>query len=302
MPIVIGICDDEDEIIEHSECESESDDESESEHCSEEEKDEEEINSNTVLAILSNYETDINTNDFNIIQIPVLNINYNDFIKLAFNNQELFNIFMMDRLFKYLKLSLVNTFLTEYERKENINRNLMDPSLKIKLIKEFCFDNLSNIIEKYETLNLKEFNVSIGSMDQTKRSVTSKINMKLYSNILSIGIIIQFSFKIYHFSNREPKIIYYIRMTGQHSHPHDHHHHDHHHHDHHHHDHHHVTGSTGCTGATGATGSTGCTGATGYHHHHHNHHHVTGCTGTTGTTGSTGSTGATGSTGDTGPI
>jgi hypothetical protein len=218
MPIVIGTHCDENEIIEHVEHEEKEDDD-----------DEQEI-SPIDLAILYNYTANINTNDFNIISIPELKINYKDFIKLAFNNQEVFDIFMMDRLFKHLKISLVNTFLTEYERKENTNRNIMDPSLKINLTKEFYFDSLSNIIKKYETLNLKEFNVSVGSTtNANRRSITAKINIKLYSNILNIGIIIPFSFKIYHFSNREPKIIYYIRVRDDHHHYHDHNdHHDHH--------------------------------------------------------------------------
>jgi hypothetical protein len=226
MPIVIGIDGDENEIIEHVE-----DFEYFEEEDVEPEENMDELNNGHAvdLAILCNYEANMNINDFNTIEIPALNINYNDFVSLAFNNPELFDIYMMDRLFKHLKLSLVNTFLTEYEKKQNTTRNIMDPSVKIKLIKEFSFTNLSNIIKKYETLNLKEFNVSIGSTSSKKGSITAKINIRLYSNIVNIGIIIPFLFKIqdipdkltndneditYDFSNREePKIVYYVELT-----------------------------------------------------------------------------------------
>lgn len=253
MPIVIGIHHDENEIIEDLE-----DEEEEEENGDEEdEEDEEETvdfdNEYAIdLAILCNYEANLNPSDFNTITIPSLTINYNDFVKLAFNNNpEVFDIYMMDKLFKHLKMSLVNTFLTEYEKKQNTNRNMMDSSVKIKLIKEFSFDNLSNIIKKKETLNLKEFNVAIGSTHAKQRSISAKINTHLYSNILGIGIIIPFLFKIqniphkltnenenisYDFSNREHKIIYYVEVN-------DHNHHTHHthntHHTHHpHHPHH----------------------------------------------------------------
>jgi len=258
MPIVIGTDCDENEIIEHHE-------DVDFEYF--EEDDVEEIDELNIeyaidLAILCNYEANINTNDFNTIQIPALNINYNDFINLAFNNPKLFDIYMVDRLFKHLKLSLVNTFLTEYEKKQNTTRNMMDPSVKIKLIKEFSFNNLSNIIKKYETLNLKEFNLSIGSTNTKNCSITAKINIQLYSNIVNIGIIIPFLFKIqnipdkltndseeitYDFSNREHKIIYYVELTDcLDEHPcleHHHHHHNNHHnnnnHNHNNHHHHH---------------------------------------------------------------
>ena len=263
MPIVIGIQHDENEIIKHVE-------DVEFEYFEEEdvEKEEEEIdelnNEYAVdLAILCNYEANINISGFNTIQIPALNINYNDFINLAFNNPELFDIYMMDRLFKHLKLSLVNTFLTEYEKKLNTTRSMMDPSVKIKLIKEFSFNNISNIIKKYETLNLKEFNVSIGTMNAKNCSITAKINIHLYSNIVNIGIIIPFLFKIqnipdkltndhedvtYDFSNRGHKIVYYVELTDcpekhdcleHHHHNHQHHQHNNNNNNHPHHHHHH---------------------------------------------------------------
>ena len=153
------------------------------------------------LAVLYNYDVDdetIDITEFKRIHTPTLKIEYNDFIQLSFvNNSELFDIYIINKIFNNLKISLINHFLNEYEKKNNISRNLLNPSIKVRLTKEFSFDEISDIVVKIESLNLKEFRNAITSTYLKRHSLMVKINMYLYSQVLEFGIQVPFVFKIH---------------------------------------------------------------------------------------------------------
>lgn len=207
------------------------------------------------LALLYNFNTNIVSN-FDVISIPSVNIKYNDFMKITFSEQEInFGIYIIDSLFKTLNLSITNCLLNVYEEVNSINRNNMNPSLKINLIKEFSFQKLSNIIKKIESLNKHEFKTAIGSVKTLNDACCVKVRAKLFSQILQVGIELQFTFIVknipcyliktksdsieYNFCEINKPIHEYNIIVES------------------------STGETGTTCATGETGTTGATGTTG---------------------------------------
>jgi hypothetical protein len=137
----------------------------------------------------------MNMNSFTNICTSICNIDYATFKQISFDNKtELFDILILDHIYKTLQISILQQFWNIHKKKSKCKSS--ESELKIKLTKEFSFSEISEIITRVESLNINEFENEIRSLYAADSELYARLTLFVYSKTLKRGIKIPFLFKI----------------------------------------------------------------------------------------------------------
>lgn len=151
----------------------------------------------TDLAVLMNTKEDHHEAYFENILLPIMNIECNSFIKFIFiNKSRNFSCNLIDNVFKNLNFRLSNELLLCYSRKFSIDITKINPILKIKVVKECSFKNLSESVISVVSLNKQELIDSLNSQLSTDKKCIVNVVYKMFSETLKIGLNLVFRFKL----------------------------------------------------------------------------------------------------------
>jgi hypothetical protein len=160
----------------------------------------EDQNQSVTMAAFYNYNDDKNETNFSNIYLPEIVIDYCSLVKVFFFNcNKGFSKNLLNTIWKSIKgLNLANVFLKKYEELNNIDRELIPASKKIKLYKECSFFKITDKANKSIVLNLEEFNNALGNIDiRLDGKICSSVVFHIFSESLQIGtkIVLKFAIK-----------------------------------------------------------------------------------------------------------
>ena len=165
------------------------------------------------LAALFNYEDDKLDNNFSEKTLTEINIDYEVFKKVFFNDAgKSFSTNILNKIWCGIKnFSLASYVFESYEEKTGKHRDTISSIKKVQLYKECAISSITSVIRKIYALNLYEFNNACGSVDVREDGVIcSNIVLHLFLNSLELGIKINLRFAI---SNIPRKLIGKIQPT-----------------------------------------------------------------------------------------
>jgi hypothetical protein len=149
------------------------------------------------LAVLMNTKEEHSDDLFENITLPIMNIDYNVFIKFIYiNKSRNFSCNLLDNIYKNLNFQLASELLLYYSKKFSVDINKINPIIKIKLIKECSFKTLSERIVSSVSLNKQEFITMVESQTSIDNRCITNVVYKIYSDVLKIGLNLVFKFKL----------------------------------------------------------------------------------------------------------
>lgn len=149
------------------------------------------------LAVLMNTRGEYPEELFENVTLPIMNIDYNIFTKFTYiNKSRNFSCNLLDSIYKNLNFQLTNELLSNFSKKFSIDVNKINPTMKIKLIKECTFKNLSDRILSVVSLTKHEFINTIDIHKSTDKICIVNVFCKIYSDALKIGLNLIFKFKL----------------------------------------------------------------------------------------------------------
>ena len=160
----------------------------------------EDQNQSVTMAAFYNYDGDKIESNFSNIYLPEIVIDYCSLVKVFFANfNKGFSKNLLNTIWKSIKgLNLANVFLKKYEELNNIDRELIPASKKIKLYKECSFFKITDKANKSVVLNLEEFNNALGNIEfRLDGKISSSVVFHIFSESLQIGtkIVLKFAIK-----------------------------------------------------------------------------------------------------------
>ena len=149
------------------------------------------------LAVLMNTKDEYSNEYYENILLPIMNIDYNSFMKFIFiNKSRSFSCNLIDNIFRNLNFQLSNELLLCYSKKFCIDISKINPILKIKVVKECSFKNLSESVVSVVSLNKQELTNLINLQVSTDKKCIVNVVYKLYSDTLKIGLNLVFRFRL----------------------------------------------------------------------------------------------------------
>ena len=151
------------------------------------------------LAVVSNYTDDKDESQFSEIRLGEIKINYDTLVKIFFNDvRKGFSSHVLGTIWKGVKnFSLASVVFEKFEDQTGIDRDIINPSKKVKLHKECAFSNLNSIIRKSFGLTLAEFLVALGSVDvREDGNICANIVINLYFPSLDVGLRVVMRFAV----------------------------------------------------------------------------------------------------------
>ena len=149
-----------------------------------------------IIALLYNNRNEDLFKEYKTFNLKKIEINYYNFLNLFFNDyDDGFTYNLINKIWKNNKIPLINLILEYYEEKTNLNRNKINPIKLIELYKECFFDNITDIIERYYSVNKKVIDIIIKSSNinaNLKKECVIEINLYFKSLDLSL----KFKFKL----------------------------------------------------------------------------------------------------------
>jgi len=160
----------------------------------------EEQNQSVTMAAFYNYDDDKDEKNFTNIYLPEIVIDYCSLVKVFFANfNKGFSKNLLNTIWKSIKgLNLANVFLKKYEELNDIDRELIPASKKIKLYKECSFFKITDKANRCVVLNLEEFNNALGNIEiRLDCKICSSVVFHIFSESLKIGtkIVVNFAIK-----------------------------------------------------------------------------------------------------------
>jgi hypothetical protein len=149
------------------------------------------------LAVLMNTKEEHSDDVFENIILPIMNIDFDAFIKFIYiNKSRNFSSNLLDNIYKSLNFQLATELLLYYSKKFSVDINKINPTVKIKLIKECSFKNLSDRMVSIVSLNKQEFITMVDLQKSIDKRCITNVVYKIYSDILKIGLNLVFKFKL----------------------------------------------------------------------------------------------------------